>query len=64
MNKVFKKVLLIYKKSAYSIYFMERKIQLARGKKANLQKEISQPDPESPISNAALVNCPLIDTVS
>jgi len=42
MNKVFKKVLLVYKKSAYSIYFMERKIQLTRGPKANVQKEIKR----------------------
>ena len=40
MNKVFKNVLLIYKKSAYSIYFMERKIKLAIGGKANLQMEM------------------------
>jgi len=40
MNRVFKKVLLVYKKSAYSIYFMERKIQLAKGQKTNVQKEI------------------------
>jgi len=42
MNKVFKKVLLIHKKSAYSIYFMERKIKLAKSKKADLQKEIKR----------------------
>jgi len=42
MNKVFKKVLLVYKKSAYSIYFMERKIQLAKGQKASVQKEIKR----------------------
>jgi len=42
MNKSFKKVLLIYKKSAYSIYFMVRKLQLSIGKKINLKKEISR----------------------
>lgn len=42
IRKIFKKVLLVHKKSAYSIYFMERKIQLARGKKADLQKEIKR----------------------
>ena len=42
MNKVFKKVLLIHKKSAYSIYFMERKIKLAKSKKTALQKEIKR----------------------
>jgi len=42
MNKVFKKVLLVYKKSAYSIYFMERRIQMAKGQKANVQKEIKR----------------------
>jgi NAD+ kinase len=40
MKKGFKKVLLIYKKSAYSIYFMERKIKLADGGKANLKNEM------------------------
>lgn len=40
MNKAFTKVLLVYKKSAYSIYFMERKLQLSIGKKANLKKEL------------------------
>jgi NAD+ kinase len=42
MNQSFKKVLLIYKKSAYSIYFMERKLRLASGKKINLQKELKR----------------------
>jgi len=40
MNQAFKNVLLVYKKSAYSIYFMERKIQLLKGQKSNVQKEI------------------------
>lgn len=31
---------MIYKKSAYSIYFMERKMKLASGKKSNIQKEL------------------------
>jgi NAD+ kinase len=42
MTKVLKKVLLIHKKSAYSIYFMERKIHLAKGKRTDLQKEIKR----------------------
>lgn len=42
MNNVFKKVLLIYKKSAYSIYFKERKIQLADGKQTDLKGEIKR----------------------
>jgi len=42
MNRTFKKILLIYKKSAYSIYFRERKLQLTNGKKTNLQKELNR----------------------
>ena len=40
MAKSFKNVLLIYKKSAYSIYFMERNIKLAVGGRVNLQAEM------------------------
>jgi len=42
ISKIFKKVLLVHKKSAYSIYFMERKIKLAKGEKTDLQKEIKR----------------------
>ena len=35
-----RKALLIYKKSAYSIYFMDRKIKLAAGGKADLNNEM------------------------
>jgi len=40
MGKKFKKVLLVYKKSAYSIYLLERKIRLVQSKNSNLKKEI------------------------
>jgi len=40
MDQSLKKVLLVYKKSAYSIYFMERKLQLPIGKKINLKEEL------------------------
>ncbi|OGX35027.1 MAG: hypothetical protein A3C36_04200 [Omnitrophica WOR_2 bacterium RIFCSPHIGHO2_02_FULL_52_10] len=42
MDKRFKKVLLVYKKSAYSIYFMERKIKFAASKRANLNNEMKR----------------------
>src|SRR3990167_1664161 len=38
--KTFKKVLLVYKKSAYQIYFLERKSSLYRQQKKFSQKEI------------------------
>ena len=37
-----KKVLLIYKKSAFSIYFMERNFQLAKGDKDHIKKEVKR----------------------
>jgi len=40
MPKPFRKILLIYKKSAYSIYFLERRIKLAKKEIANLKNEM------------------------
>jgi len=42
MNKIINNTLLVYKKSAYSIYFMERRMNLSIGEKSNLQKEIKR----------------------
>jgi NAD+ kinase len=40
MATVFKKVLLLYKKSAYAIYFLERKIILGEHRESDIRREI------------------------
>lgn len=42
MGEQFKKILLVYKKSAYSIYFMERKLKFMASKQANLKNEMKR----------------------
>lgn len=50
-----KKVLLLYKKSAYSIYFLERKIALAKNKNADIREEMRRFQKAHEEHNATLV---------